>query len=236
MSTVLNTFSLPLHPCYRRRMTTPALPQLSPNVEYLGSPDGPYEVQINDGGLLLTVLRANYRVHGLRLEIGWVVGHKMGNFREPNQLNIDFDSSDYGSTPDGERRAKAWDGITTSVLRAVPMAHARALMRDRHEQLSVVDVRRDITPLPARVETDRDYVHVASAYVALGKVSVEPIKRLAEWSGESIDTWSARLRRARAKGILEGTGRNAEISSAFQDLSHEIWAEMRERRGRTAGD
>ncbi|MHA7299512.1 hypothetical protein [Pseudarthrobacter sp. MDT3-1] len=214
-------------------MTTSALPQLSPNVVYLGSPDGPEERPGEDGS---TVLFATYRVNGLDVEIGWIVGNPMGNFREPNQLKIDFESMHYGLTPPGERQTEAWDGITTSVLRAMPMAHARALMRDRHEQLSVVDVRRDITPLPSRVETDRDYVHVATAYVALGAVSVEPIKRLAEWTGESVDTWSARLRRARAKGILEGTGRNAAITSAFQDQSNEIWSEMRERRGRTAGD
>ncbi len=216
-------------------MTTPALPQLAPKVEYLGHPDGPDVQTHDDGGVAFTVLRARYRVHGLRVEIGWVVGHLMGNFREPNQLSIDFDSMDYALSQDGERQAEAWDGITTSVLRAIPMAHARALMRDRHEQLSVIDVRRDITPLPARVETDRDYIHVASAYVALGAVSVEPIKRLAEWSGESIDTWSARLRRARAKGILEGKGRDAHIATAFLDQSNGIWAEMRARRSGTPG-
>lgn len=217
-------------------MTNPVLPQLAPDVEYLGRPDGPDEKTNDDGGLAITVLQARYKVHGLHVEIGWVVGHRMGNFREPNQLNIDFDSMDYGWTPDGERRTKAWDGITTSLLRAIPMAHARALMRDRHEQLSVIDVRRDITPLPARVDTDRDYVHVATAYVALGAVSVEPIKRLSEWSGESIDTWSARLRRARAKGILDGKGRNADIAPRFKSLSEDIWAEMRARKGQTGGD
>lgn len=217
-------------------MTILELPQLASNVEYLGRPDGPDETQQDDGGEAFAVLKARYRVHGLRVDIGWIVGHKMGNFREPNQLKIDFDAMDYATPQEGERQTEAWDGITTSVLRAIPMAHARALMRDRHEQLSVIDVRRDITPLPVRVETDRDYVHVASAYVALGAVSVEPIKRLSEWSGESVDTWSARLRRARAKGILEGKGRNAAISPSFLNQSHEIWAEMRARKGQVGGD
>lgn len=214
-------------------MTTPVLPQLAPNVRYLGSKDGPDEVQTRMDGLTLPMLQARYSVHGLMVEIGWVVGHPMGSFREPNRLTIDFDAEEYAKSPGA---ANALDGITTSILRSIPMAHARALMRARHEQLSVRDVRRDITPLPARVETDRDYVHVASAYVALGNLSVEPIKRLAEWSGESVDTWSARLRRARGKGILEGKGRDSRISPGFLDLSHQIWAEMRARERENGGD
>ena len=79
-------------------------------------------------------------------------------------------------------------------------------------------------PFPSRVESDRDYTHVAIAYVALVDVSVEPIKRLAEWTGESIDTWSARLRRARAKGILEGKGRQAKIGPAYLKTRDDILA------------
>lgn len=210
-------------------MTTPTLPQLPPHVRYQGPDDGPDEVPVEVDGVPLTMLKAQYSVHGLAVEIGWYVGHEMGGFREPNKLTIDFDAEEHTTT------GKGLDGITTSVLRSIPMAHARALMRARHEQLSVIDVRRDITPLPARVETDRDYVHIASAYVALGDVSVEPIKRLAEWSGESIDTWSARLRRARAKGILEGKGRDAHIAAAFLDQSNGIWVEMRARRDSAPG-
>lgn len=219
-------------------MTTPELPSLGPNIEYLGQPSGPDEQTVTDGGLKLPILLARYRVHDLKVEIGWVVGHPMGSFREPNKVSIDFDSYEIATAPgsgSAPLQTQALDGITTSLLRSIPMAHARALMRDRHEQLSVADVRSGITPLPSRVESDRDYVHVAAAYVALGGVSVEPIKRLSEWTGESVDTWSARLRRARAKGILQGTGRQAQIASAYLNQSHEIWATMRARKDEPDG-
>lgn len=209
------------------------LPQLPEGVEYFGADDGPEEVTYQQEGMTYTDLWARYKVHGLDVRIGWVIGHLMGNFREPNKLSIDFDASEYAMSYDptgAAEQSKAFEGITTSVLRSIPLSHARALMRDRHEQLSVAQVKEDITPLPSRVETDRDYVHVASAYVALGPISVEPIKRLSEWSGESVDTWSARLRRARAKGILEGKGREARIAPAFEEQSNEIWTTMRARK------
>ncbi|MCQ1988053.1 hypothetical protein [Arthrobacter sp. zg-Y844] len=189
------------------------------------------------------VLWARYRVHGLNVSIGWTVGHIMGDFREPNKLRIDFDASDYALAQAGETGtdtyapAKALDGITTSLLRAIPMAHARALMRERHEQLTVGGLRQELSPLPSRVESDRDYVHISMAYVALvNGSSVEPIKRLAEWTGESVDTWSARLRRARTKGILLGTGRKARIAPEHQAVANDLWNERRAENGRSSGD
>lgn len=203
-------------------MTPAQLPDLPANVHYRGPNDGPVIEQHKDGELEWTVLRANYLVSGFAVSIGWDIGHPMGHFREPNKLEIQFDEFEYGTTetPDQE----SFDGITTGLLRSIPMAHARALMRTHHEQLSVADVRKHLMPFPSRVESDRDYTHVAIAYVALVDVSVEPIKRLAEWTGESIDTWSARLRRARAKGILEGKGRQAKIGPAYLKTRDDILA------------
>jgi hypothetical protein len=185
------------------------------------------------------MLTAAYRVHGLTVEISWVVGHVMGSFREPNRLTIDFDSFDYARELDetGEdEKPEAFEGITTSLLRSIPMAHARALMRDRYEQLAVADVRSEVTPLPSRVEEDQDYVHVAQAYVSLVQVSVEPIKRLAEWTQESPDTWSARLRRARARGVLVGKGRDARIAPAYQAVANDIVTRLRSRKEHSGGD
>lgn len=185
------------------------------------------------------MLTAAYRVHGLTVAISWVIGHKMGSFREPNKLTIDFDSLAYAQelAETGEdERPEAFDGITTSLLRSIPMAHARALMRDQYEQLAVAGVRKEVTPLPPRVEDDEDYVHVAQAYVSLVQVSVEPIKRLAEWSRESPDTWSARLRRARAKGVLVGKGREARIAPAYQAVANEIVTRLRSRKEQGHGD
>ncbi|GKV72035.1 hypothetical protein [Pseudarthrobacter sp. NCCP-2145] len=209
-------------------MIAPQLPDLAPNVEYRGPEDGPFVERYKDGEKAWTVLYARYLVNGFAVSIGWDIGHPMGHFREPNKLEIKFDEFEFGTneTPSAE----SFDGITTSLLRSIPMAHARALMRTHHEQLSVADVRDHFTPFPSRVDTDRDYIHVAGAYVALMEVSVEPIKRLAEWTGESIDTWSARLRRARAKGILEGKGRQARIAPAYLKTMDEIWAAIRARK------
>lgn len=220
-------------------MTIKGLPDLPKGTQHLGPANGPEEITAVDG--TTEALWARYRVDELLVSIGWTVGHPLGSFRGPDRLVIDPDLETYADTYGqgnnlGLPRTRAFDGITTSLLRKLPMAHAIALMRDRHEHLSVAQVRKEITPLPARVETDADYVHIASAYVALGSTSVEPIKRLTEWTGESVDTWSARLRRARAKGILEGKGRDARITAAFEGQSNELWRTMRARKGKNDGD
>ncbi|MBT2536246.1 hypothetical protein [Arthrobacter sp. ISL-69] len=214
-------------------MTAVQLPDLAPNVEYRGPKEGPAIEEYVDGEADVTALWARYLVNGFAVSIGWDVGHPMGHFREPNKLSIEFDVFEHGTNE--APTEGSLEGITTALLRSIPMAHARALMREHHEQLSVTDIRRDITPFPTRVETERDYTHIAAAYVALGEVSVEPIKRLAEWSGESIDTWSARLRRARAKGILEGKGRQARIAPGFLSMKDEIWSSMRARKDEPDG-
>ncbi|WP_139025128.1 hypothetical protein [Paenarthrobacter nitroguajacolicus] len=219
-------------------METTQLPPLPSGVECL-TPNGPRLSEYEDGGLTFPMLTASYRVHRLTVRISWVIGHVMGNFREPNKLTIDFDSSAYAeelAEASEDELPEAFDGITTSFLRSIPMAHARALMRDQYEQLAVADLRSELTPLPSRVEEDRDYVHVAHAYVNLVQVSVEPIKRLAEWTQESPDTWSARLRRARAKGVLVGKGREARIAPAYQALRNEIVTDLRSRKERSGGD
>ncbi|MBD1542244.1 hypothetical protein G9E11_08300 [Arthrobacter sp. IA7] len=211
-------------------METTPLPPLPPGVE-CRTPNGPRLDEYEDGGETFPMLTAEYRVHGLTVQISWVIGHVMGSFREPNKMTIDFDSFDYAQELEetGENeKPEVFDGITTSLLRSIPMAHARALMRDQYEQIAVAGVRSEVTPLPSRVEKDEDYVHIAQAYVSLVQVSVEPIKRLAEWTKEkSPDTWSARLRRARARGVLVGKGRQARIAPAYQATANEILAGLR---------
>ncbi|MCM0614477.1 hypothetical protein MOD31_00400 [Paenarthrobacter sp. TYUT067] len=214
------------------------LPPLGPNVKFLGQNAGPDEDLCIRDGIELQRLFGRYRVDNLLVEISWVVDHPMGSFREPHELKIEFDAEHFGTevvAGGSSQHAAPLDGITTTLLRSIPMAHARALMRDRHEQLSVASIKDEITPLPARVESEADYVHVSCAYVALGSCSVEPIKRLAEWTGESVDTWSARLRRARAKGILEGRGRNSRIAPSYFKQSNEIWSTMRKRKDTSDG-
>lgn len=209
-------------------MSRSQLPTLPEGVEYLGKHVEAQEEVILEGGLKLPILRARYRVHGLTVAIGWIIGHPMGNFREPNSLSIEFDSYDhalgYDKPTDGTER-RPFDGITTSVLRAIPLAHAKALMQERYEQISVADIRRRLKRLPSRVETDYDYAHVAAAYVALAAVSIEPVKRLSEWSDESVETWSARLRRARAKGILVGKGRVSQVAPSLTSFTNGLWTD-----------
>lgn len=211
---------------------TKNLPELPDDVELRGDQERPNEMSDPDTGI--TTLYAIYRVEVFLVTIRWEIGHPFGSFREPNELTIRFEEESYADrfgqgNNEVSRDSLAPGGITTKILRKIPMAHARAFMRERYEHLSVASVRREITPLPSRVETEKDYVHVASAYVALCSTSVEPVQRLAEWTGESPDTWLARLRRARAKGILEGTGQLSRIAAAFTEQSNAIWREMRAR-------
>ena len=174
------------------------------------------------------------------MNIGWTVGHPLGPFREPNELRIDFDAewfaerhSDQSGVTGSE--SLALGGLTTRILRKLPVAHAQALMRDQYEHLEVEDVKKDLSPLPSRVERDADYVHIAAAYVALAAASVEPIRRLHEWTGESPDTWLARLKRARSRGILVGTGNTARMATSFQEQSNQLWSRMRARSEETSG-
>lgn len=215
-------------------METTETPPLPPGVEYLGDADAPPLVELDDekdqDGNHVKLIVAYYRVHGLRVKIGWMVGHPMGGFSQPNLVNIDFDSFAYGTSPDGDASefSEVFDGVTSSVLRAVPIGHAMALMRGTHERLSLQDVEHGITPLPTRVVSDWDYAHISAAYVDLVRShSVQPIQRLSDWTGESVDTWFARLRRARAKGILRGKGREASIAPAYWPLVDEIRASLR---------
>lgn len=213
-------------------MKKPELPPLSEDVTFLGGSDKPGEISEQVNGVWITTLWARYRVHGLDVRIGWTIGSKLGNFRNPDRLLIGFDAEahtrEHGHEyPPSAKGMEALDGISTSFLRALPMAHARALMRERHEQLSVAEMQGDWTPLPSRVDSDRDYIHVAGAYVALGSASVEPLKRLKDWSGESVETWGARLKRARARGILIGKGRDAFVAPEYVEQLGAIQARIR---------
>lgn len=208
------------------------MPPLPPDVELVNDADPISEVEGELGPWPLRKLKCRYRVEVFDVEIGWTFGLPMGDVREPDELSISFNaeslvekySQQTGST---EKASLALGGLTTKILRKLPIAHAQALMRDRYESLVVEEVKRLMTPLPPRVEDDDDYVHIAAAYVALAAASVEPVRRLAEWTDLSVDTWFARLKRARAKGILEGTGQKAHMTPAFQEASNQLWREKR---------
>lgn len=210
------------------------MPLLPPGVELVNVADPIREVPDLLGPWPLLKLKCSYRVDAFDVEIGWTFGLPMGDFREPDELSISFNADSLADmysqeTGSAEKASLALGGLTTKILRKLPVAHAQALMRDRYESLVVDEVRRLMTPLPPRVEDDDDYVHIASTYVALTSASMEPVRRLAEWTGTSVDTWFARLKRARARGILEGTGQKARITATFQEASNQLWRERRAR-------
>lgn len=217
------------------------LPLLPPDVQLL-NPDHPIWEEEDTSFDPWKVIRlwCKYRVDVFYVEIGWTFGLQIGDFREPDALNISFDidslSAKYDQSSGSAEEGKlGLGGLTTKILRKLPTAHAQALMRDRYESLGVAEVKRLLSPLPSRVVDDHEYVHIASAYVALTSTSLEPVRRLAEWSGEKADTWFARLKRARARGILQGTGQNASISPEFQEASNELWRARRAEEGATNG-
>lgn len=219
---------------------TRKMPSLPDDVELRNAAHPISETSGEVDGHPVTTLRVSYRVESFNVTIGWTVGHRLGPFKEPDELDIDFDSEWWAEnnsyeTNSAEREVLALPGLTTRILRKLPIAHAQALMRDNYEFLEIEEVKKDLSPLPSRVEKDEDYVHIAAAYVALGASSVEPIRRLHEWTGESPDTWLARLKRARNRGILQGTGYKARISPSFQEQSNQLWTRMRARREEISG-
>lgn len=176
----------------------------------------------------LAVVEIEYRMHGLELVIGWTVSPP-NYFAAPDRISIKPDGPliDYLSADDDAEMTEAeremFKGVTKPFLRSIPMAHARHALRAPYEQLSARLVRDAFMPMPDRIEKDEHYMHVACAYVALVTgPSAEPIRRLAEWTGVKPATWSARLQRARSKGMLVGRGRQAHISSAFKPLEQEV--------------
>ena len=175
----------------------------------------------------LAVVEVEYRMHGLELVIGWTV-NPPNFFAAPDRITIKPDGPliDYLAGDDAEMteaQREMFNGVTKPFLRAIPMAHARHVLRGPYEQLSVRLVRDTYMPMPDRVEDDEDYMHVACAYVALVTgPSAEPIRRLHEWTGVQPATWSARLQRARSKGMLVGRGRHAHIGPGFRDLERQV--------------
>jgi hypothetical protein len=201
-------------------MTKSEEPNLPDGVEHHS---GPREVT----KLGLAVVEIEYRMHGLGLIIGWTV-NPPNYFKAPDRVEISPEGPLTESMQDGpEIQPEMFNGVTKPFLRLIPMAHARHHLRTPYEQLSVHLARTRFMPIPTRIETDEEYMHVACAYVELVTgPSAEPIRRLSEWTGVKAATWSARLQRARAKGILVGRGRDAHISPDFNALERDVRARL----------
>ncbi|WP_143111409.1 hypothetical protein [Arthrobacter sp. ov118] len=201
-------------------MTESEEPNLPGGVEFHS---GPREVTVRG----LPAVEIEYRMHGLGLKIGWTVSPP-NYFKAPDRVEISPEeplSEFLLGGPD--IKPEMYNGVTKPLLRSIPMAHARQHLRAPYEQLSVRLVQERFLPIPIRIETDAEYMHVACAYVELVTgPSAEPIRRLNEWTGVKAPTWSARLQRARAKGILVGRGRHAHISPDFKDLERDVRARL----------
>jgi hypothetical protein len=130
---------------------------------------------------------------GTRITISWDTG-----YYNPNRVLIDTGR----------------EGATVASLRGVPMEHAKRVLRPYIEKWALRQTVERLGTLPTRLQYREDYYKVAQAYVLLHSFgSIEPIRRLVEWTGESPDTWSARLRRAKARGYIVGTGRTATVGA-----------------------
>lgn len=216
MSTMGTIIMVAWELCYGHDMTESEEPNLPDGVEYHSGPR-----ERAEGGL--PVVEIEYRMHGLGLVIGWTVSPP-NYFKAPDRVEIRPEGPISEFMEDkADFNPEMYNGVTKPFLRSIPMAHARQQLRGPYEQLSVRLVRERFLPLPTRVETDEEYMHVACAYVELVTgPSAEPIRRLNEWTGVKAATWSARLQRARAKGILVGRGRNAHISPEFEALERDV--------------
>lgn len=208
--------------CYGVFMVESEEPSLPEGVEHRS---GPRETT----KLGLAVVEIEYRMHGLGLTIGWTV-NPPNYFHSPDRVEISPEDPLVEFLEQGrELSPEMYNGVTKPFLRAIPMAHARYHLRTPYEQLSARLVRERFMPIPARIETDEDYMHVACAYVELVTgPSAEPIRRLYEWTGVKAATWSARLQRARARGILVGRGRGAQISEKFSALEIQVRERLRD--------
>lgn len=204
--------------------TLPVLPALPVGVEHIGGRE-PLVTDVELGERTWTIVFTEYRAKDLRIRIGWDVGHPRGISRNPSMLDVQLEAMHRGGEPFLNRggRGETVDGITTAVLRSVPMAHARAFLRPTYEELALREVEGLAKELPGRVESVGDYLLISLVYLALSEGRTDqPVRQLAAWTGESVETWSARIRRARARGYIVGKGRNSTLSPAFRNLRNQL--------------
>lgn len=104
--------------------------------------------------------------------------------------------------PDTVQYVADTSGLTTSVLRGIPLGEIR---REYKEVLREINRASGQPQQPERIETDRDLALIAAHYaelVAAGHRS--PIAEMAEVWAVGRKTMSARIQRARMRGLLEG--------------------------------
>jgi hypothetical protein len=128
--------------------------------------------------------------------LGWYVELRCGIFLPggPQSINV--------STPDG---IPIDGGVTTSVLRAVPLADARKRLDRLREDHVKQAAAGDLVTFGGlvRVDSEEGLARFAKTYADLVESGDDhPLKRLATYTGLSRNTLSARVRRARERGLL----------------------------------
>lgn len=158
------------------------------------------KVQVSDAAVLLSEGAADGRAFVLYDVLGWSVTLRVSLagpiVNGPEAVEI----RPFGD-PDGYEMAALTDGVTTGVLRALPLQDARKRLARLKAQAD--EVRGDSPALPERLGTPVEWAQFASLYasaVASGETS--PVTNVARRLGLPRNTASARVRRAREMGLL----------------------------------
>lgn len=107
------------------------------------------------------------------------------------------------TTAEGVEAAMETDGLTFDVVRAVPLSDARkrlALLKRAHRAVGV-----ERAEMTDRLSAPEDWARFAERYVMLVQAGTRhPVEELRLKYGVSRNTISARVRRARERGFLDG--------------------------------
>lgn len=95
------------------------------------------------------------------------------------------------------------DGLTTELLRAIPIADARRRIRELGRAAEAAGDEMG-WPLPSRLNTHDDWCAFAVAYVETARQSRTALDRMSRVTGISKKTLSTRVTRARERGYLVG--------------------------------
>lgn len=134
----------------------------------------------------------------------WLVevrAHELLPWDGPEELRVSF-ATDAESAESDVALADQTNGITTEVLRAVPLVDARKRLR-RLRAKSRARRLAGSREIPRRLETNQDWAAFAAAYAdAVAAGNRQPLVHLSAELGVGRNTLSARVRRLRALGLL----------------------------------
>jgi hypothetical protein len=156
-------------------------------------------------------LTSYYDVHGWEVLVVWDVRETTEG---PSRIEV--------RREEGAKGVYGTDGLTSVVLRAIPMQHVHDTMAPAALEKAPPTGRSDDIVVPSKVVTARDHALVASLYVLLASQGrTQPLKALAEATGISRETWSARVRRARDMGLLNRPPAKPALTAKARRLLNE---------------